>query len=67
MSTHHERERKIHESGGPGKASKKAHVEPEKSGNKPGQLQTPHERGPGEGGARGAHDPGPSGGPRGPG
>jgi hypothetical protein len=28
-----------HAAGGPGKAARKGHVEPEKSGNKPGQRQ----------------------------
>jgi hypothetical protein len=65
MGSDHATERKTHQAGGPGKASKQEHAAPEKSRNKPGQLQTPKDRGGGEGGARGAHDPGPSGGPRG--
>jgi hypothetical protein len=42
-----------HAAGGPGKASKEGHIDPEKH-NKPGQKQTPHPRGPGgEGGVKG--------------
>jgi hypothetical protein len=49
-------EQRKHEAGGPGKPSKDRHIDPEKR-NKPGQKQTPHERGPGgEGGTRGVPD-----------
>jgi hypothetical protein len=34
-----EREHDKHAAGGPGKSARKGHVEPEKSGNKPGQRQ----------------------------
>lgn len=44
-----------HAAGGPGKASRKGHADPEDSGNKPGQKQTPKDRGPGKGGGQ---DPG---------
>lgn len=51
-----EREHDKHGAGGPGKAARKGHVEPEKSGNKPSQRQ-PGSRGlPSEG--RGAHPAG---------
>jgi hypothetical protein len=38
-----------HAAGGPGKAARKGHVEPEKSGNKPGQRQAGPVGLPGEG------------------
>lgn len=38
-----------HAAGGPGKASKEGHIDPEKH-NKPGQKQTPKPDGPGGGG-----------------
>jgi hypothetical protein len=42
-----------HSAGGPGKASKEGHIDPEKR-NKPGQKQTPHPDGPGgESGTKG--------------
>jgi hypothetical protein len=42
-----------HQAGGPGKSAKKGHIDPDQH-NKPGQKQTPHERGVGgEGGTRG--------------
>lgn len=41
-----------HQAGGPGKDSRKGHIDPEDSGNKPGQKQTPTERGPGQGGGQ---------------
>lgn len=47
-------ERDKHEAGGPGKAPREGHLDPAHSGNKPGQKQTPRERGPGKGGTRGA-------------
>lgn len=46
-------EREKHESGGPGKASRRESPHPEKRSNKPGQKQTPKERGQGKGGVRG--------------
>ncbi|HET6467662.1 MAG TPA: hypothetical protein VFG43_04715 [Geminicoccaceae bacterium] len=46
-------ERRKHEAGGPGKASRKDDPDPEKRSNKPGQKQTPKERGQGKGGLRG--------------
>ncbi len=47
------RDEERHQAGGPGKSAKKGHIDPENR-NKPGQKQTPHERGPGgEGGTRG--------------
>ena len=42
-------ERRKHEAGGPGKASRKDDPSPEKRSNKPGQKQTPKERGQGQG------------------
>ncbi|WP_207460316.1 hypothetical protein [Azospirillum sp. SYSU D00513] len=49
-----------HMSGGPGKAAKSGHDNPDKAlGNKPGQNQSSgqgRERGAGEGGSRGASD-----------
>jgi hypothetical protein len=56
MGSTTKREQDQHAAGGPGKSSRKGHVDPEHSGNKPGQLQTPTSRGPGEGGTRGAED-----------
>lgn len=44
-----EREHDKHESGGPGKAARKGHVEPGKSGNKPTQRQPGPSGMPGEG------------------
>jgi hypothetical protein len=45
-----------HAAGGPGKASKEGHIDPEKH-NKPGQKQSAHPRGPGgEGGTKGVPD-----------
>ncbi len=43
--TEHER----HQAGGPGKAARKGHVDPERSGNKPSQNQAGKEHVPGEG------------------
>jgi hypothetical protein len=48
-----EREHERHAAGGPGKSARKGHVEPEKSGNKPGQRQAGAERLPGAGRPRG--------------
>lgn len=46
-------EKARHAAGGPGKASKEGHIDPEKH-NKPGQKQTPHPDGPGgESGTKG--------------
>jgi hypothetical protein len=48
-----QREADKHQAGGPGKAAKEGHIDPEKR-NQPGQKQTPHEDGPGGGsGTRG--------------
>ena len=44
-----EREHERHRAGGPGKAARKGHDEPESSGNKPGQKQAGKEHVPGEG------------------
>jgi hypothetical protein len=44
-----EREHDRHAAGGPGKSARKGHVEPEKSGNKPGQRQEGAVKLPGEG------------------
>lgn len=53
-------EQEKHQSGGPGKAAKAGHVDPDKAlGNKPGQNQSSgqgRERGSGSGGARGASE-----------
>jgi hypothetical protein len=48
-------ERDKHAAGGPGKSPKEGHLDPH-HGNKPGQHQTPKERGPGEGGTGGRHE-----------
>jgi hypothetical protein len=55
MGSSKETEHAKHVAGGPGKSSRKGHVEadPERAGNKPSQLQTEHHRGPGKGGAPG--------------
>ena len=42
-----------HAAGGPGKSARKGHIEPEKSGNKPGQRQAGPVGLPGEGRRRG--------------
>ncbi|MBP2311204.1 hypothetical protein [Azospirillum soli] len=51
-------EQEKHQTGGPGKAAKAGHVDPDKAtGNKPGQNQSGsqgRERGSGSGGSRGA-------------
>ena len=44
-----EREHDKHAAGGPGKAARKGHTEPEKSGNKPSQRQAGPVGMPGEG------------------
>jgi hypothetical protein len=53
-------EQEKHQSGGPGKAAKAGHVDPDKAvGNKPGQNQSGslgRERGSGAGGSRGASE-----------
>ena len=52
-------EQEKHQSGGPGKAAKSAHVDPDKAGNKPEQNQSGsagRERGAGSGGSRGASE-----------
>ncbi|MBP2294886.1 hypothetical protein [Azospirillum rugosum] len=58
--SNHDTEQEKHQSGGPGKAAKAGHVDPDKAvGNKPGQNQSGsegRERGSGSGGARGASD-----------
>jgi hypothetical protein len=54
-----EREYERHAAGGPGKSARKGHLEPEKSGNKPGQRQAGAERLPGARLSRGPerHEP----------
>jgi hypothetical protein len=55
MGSTKQTEQDKHKAGGPGKASRKGHIDsnPETSGNKPGQHQTERPRGPGEGGTGG--------------